>query len=93
MQAWRKSEIPSSSASFSMGVGFDDSIRRRASSKLPHLQRDFRVELNGIAVCLWVFVVLGVEVALIFVLTVMVVGREMGRSMMETDTEEEWLKD
>lgn len=80
---WRKREIPSSSSSSSMTVGFDDSIRRRASSKLPHLQRDFRVELNGVVLCLWVFVVLGVEVAAVFVLTVMVVGREMGRSMME----------
>ena len=52
-------------SSSSMGVGFDDSIRRRASSKFPHLQRDFRVVLS-----LCVFVVLGVEVAVMFVLTV-----------------------
>jgi len=88
MQAWRKRERPSSCSSFSMGAGFDDWIRRRASSKLPHLQRDFRVELNVVVLCLWVFVALGVEVALLFVLTVMVVGREMGRSIMQTDTEE-----
>ena len=48
MQAWRKREMLSSSSSSSMGVGFDDSIRRRALSKLPHLHRDFRVELNGV---------------------------------------------
>lgn len=71
----------SSSSSSSMGVGFDDSIRRRASSKFPHLQRDFRVVLS-----LCVFVVLGVEVAVMFVLTVMLVGREMAGSMMETET-------
>lgn len=84
MQAWRKREKSSSSSP--MGVGFGDWIRRRASSKLPHLQRDFRVELNGDVLCLWIFVVLGVEVAVMFVLTVMLVGREMAGSMMETKT-------
>ena len=73
-------------SSSSMGVGFDDSIRRRALSKLPHLHRDFRVELNGVVLSLCVFVVLGVEVAVMFVLTVMLVGREMAGSMMETET-------
>ena len=85
MHAWRRRERLSSSSS-SMGVGFDDSIRRRALSKLPHLHRDFRVELNGVVLSLCVFVVLGVEVAVMFVLTVMLVGREMAGSMMETET-------